>query len=58
MSRITQALTILRAALREIFDEAAYERFLGRMDVPSSPDAYAEFWREREVTKLRQHRCC
>ena len=58
MTRITRALIILRAVLREIFDEAAYQRFLCRTHAASSPDAYAAFWREREATKLRQHRCC
>jgi len=58
MSRVIQALRILRATLREIFDEAAYQRFLSRIQVSSSPEAYAAFWREREVSKSRQHRCC
>jgi hypothetical protein len=58
MNRVIQALRILRAALREIFDEAAYQRFLSRTQVASSPEAYAEFWREQEGSKSRQHRCC
>ena len=58
MKYIAQAATILFATLREIFDEAAYQRFLTRTHLPSSPDAYAAFWREREVIKSRQHRCC
>jgi len=58
MNSIIQALRILQATLREIFDEAAYQRFLSRTQVSSSPEAYAAFWRERDVSKSRQHRCC
>jgi hypothetical protein len=38
---------LLLAALREIFDEAAYARFLERTAQPSSRAAYAGFLRER-----------
>ena len=58
MKNIAQALSILRATLREIFDEAAYQRFLSRTHSASSPDAYAAFWREREVSQSRKPRCC
>jgi hypothetical protein len=46
------------AALREIFDEAPYDRFLRRTQVPSSARAYAAFRRERESTQARRPRCC
>lgn len=49
---------IVLAALYEIFDEAAYARFLERNGVLSSPEAYAEFWREREAGHARRHKCC
>jgi hypothetical protein len=49
--------TIL-AALREIFDEAAYSRFLQRTQSSSSTAAYAAFCRERELSCARRHRCC
>ncbi len=58
MIRINQAARILLATLREIFDEAAYSRFLGRAQMPSSPAAYAAFWRERESAQSRRPRCC
>jgi hypothetical protein len=58
MNRFTKAMQILLAALREIFDEAAYSRFLRRMQMQSSPAAYAAFWREREVSQQRRPRCC
>lgn len=51
------AATVL-AALREIFDEAAYARFLKRMGMASSSQAYAAFWREREKGCARRPRCC
>jgi hypothetical protein len=57
MNRLLKAARIVAAALREIFDEAAYQRFLTRAHLPSSPQAYAAFWRERENTAPRP-RCC
>jgi len=58
MTRIYRAFRLLRAALREIFDEAAYSRFLERTQATSSRAAYAAFWRERESCKVRPNRCC
>ncbi len=49
---------LLIAILREIFDESAYSRFLGRLDVPSSRKSYIEFLRENELAKARRPRCC
>jgi hypothetical protein len=46
------------AALREIFDEAAYARFLERTGQPSSRAAYAGFLRERAASHERRPRCC
>jgi hypothetical protein len=46
------------AALREIFDEAAYARFLARTGQPSSRAAYAGFLRERAAAHERRPRCC
>jgi hypothetical protein len=46
------------AALREIFDEAAYSRFLRRAELPSSRAAYAAFRREFEEAKVRRPKCC
>jgi len=57
MTRLRQAVRIFIATLREIFDEAAYNRFLQRTETISSPAAYAAFWRERE-TKAPKPRCC
>ena len=46
------------ATLREIFDEAAYARFLSRAGMASSSESYAEFRREFEQAKMRQPKCC
>ena len=46
------------AALREIFDEAAYARFLARTGQPSSRAAYAGFLREHAASHERRPRCC
>lgn len=58
MNRILNAARILRAVLREIFDEASYERYLGRARVEPSAEAYAAFWREREKGYARRPKCC
>jgi len=57
MTRLKQAAHILISTLREIFDEAAYTRFLERTHMRSSPSAYAAFWHERE-NKAPKPRCC
>jgi hypothetical protein len=55
---IVQAVSLLALALREIFDESAYARFLDRKRMASSRDAYAAFCREFEGAKARRPRCC
>jgi hypothetical protein len=49
---------VLGSVLREIFDESAYARFLERRQIQTSPQAYAEFLRENEVSRQRRPRCC
>lgn len=58
MMQTLKAARFLLAALREIFDEAAYERFLGLAGMTSSADAYAAFRRELEEAKTRRPKCC
>jgi hypothetical protein len=58
MSLILKAAKIAMALLREIFDEAAYERFLLRTHRASSPKAYAAFRQEFEEAKTRRPKCC
>jgi hypothetical protein len=50
--------TVLLAVLREIFDEAAYDRFLQRNQLPSSAASYAAFLSEHQAQKARRPRCC
>lgn len=49
---------IIHAVLREIFDEAAYSRFLGRVGMVSSPESYAAFRHELDESKMRRPKCC
>jgi hypothetical protein len=58
MKRIYSSWLILRDTLREIFDEAAYARFLRRDGRASSSEAYAAFRREFEQAKMRRPKCC
>ena len=58
MSVLRKAARILVCTLREIFDEAAYSRFLRRAQMSSSKEAYAAFWQEREAACARKIRCC
>jgi hypothetical protein len=46
------------ATLREIFDEAAYERFLAHHQQTATVETYAAFCRENEDRKQRRPRCC
>ena len=58
MKRLATASRIVLEMLREIFDEAAYARFLQRNQMSSSPHAYDSFLREREAAAARRIRCC
>jgi hypothetical protein len=56
--RIRHTFDVLVAALREIFDEAPYERFLAFHQLAPSAGAYADFCRDQEQSKVRRPRCC
>lgn len=58
MKRIKLILGLLLAALREIFEESAYTRFLARTRMVTSSEAYAAFRRESETIRARRFRCC
>jgi len=62
MNRIRRMISDLAstaiAILREIFDEAAYARFLSRVGLASSSAAYAAFRQEFEEAKVRRPKCC
>ena len=53
-----RAVAVIRATLREIFDESAYARFLARRQLTTSPTAYAEFLAESRQQRERRPRCC
>ncbi|HZR57689.1 MAG TPA: hypothetical protein VFA74_12505 [Terriglobales bacterium] len=55
---MSKFLALCLAALREIFDESAYARFLQRQNIVSSKESYAAFLRENELAKARRPRCC
>jgi hypothetical protein len=58
LSALSHMASVTRAILREIFDESAYQRFLDRSRLESSPNAYAIFQQENEQAKSRRPRCC
>ena len=49
---------IIRATLREIFDESAYDRFLLRTQASRSVGSYRAFARERDAAMMKKPRCC
>ena len=58
---ITRSLSLYRtllAALREIFDESAYDRFLLRTNASRTAASYRAFTRERDAAMLKKPRCC
>jgi hypothetical protein len=58
MNALIDVWRTFAATLREIFDEAAYARFLNRARMSASSESYAAFRREFEEAKLRRPKCC
>lgn len=58
MTAMRSAWSLLMAALREIFDESAYQRFLCRKGMAPSASAYAAFLNELQHVRERRPRCC
>ena len=59
MSRFVKAARIVLTTLREIFDESAYERFLRRRQMSSSPAMPTPHSAEEfEEAKTRRPKCC
>ncbi len=56
--RIHQTWMLVRAALREIFDESAYDRFLLRTNAGRSVASYRDYMRERDAAMVKKPRCC
>jgi len=55
---LRRAAVLLLSAVREIFDEAAYERFLARNRAASSVEAYKAFRKDFEGLNTKRPRCC
>jgi len=55
---LAAAWQTIRATLREIFDESAYDRFLLRTHASRSIASYRAFTRERDAAMLKKPRCC
>jgi hypothetical protein len=47
---------LMRAVLREIFDEAAYERFCMQQRLPADQQSYSRFLEQNTVKQ--KVRCC
>ncbi|MCI0350230.1 MAG: hypothetical protein L0Z53_12470 [Acidobacteriales bacterium] len=58
MTSLRKAARLLKDALREIFDENAYARYLARNDAIASRESYAAFLREVEHARAQRPRCC
>lgn len=58
MTQARRVAGLLLAALREIFDEAAYARFLAGRGAMPSRQTYAEFLRDTYRQRERRARCC
>jgi len=58
LPRLASAIRTFRAALREIFDESAYDRFLLRTHASRSIASYRAFTLERDAAMLKRPRCC
>jgi hypothetical protein len=55
---LSDALHLLVAVLREIFDEAAYDRYLRQTGSTPSRKSFAEFITASNAKKERRPRCC
>jgi hypothetical protein len=58
LALIKNAIRTLRATLREIFDESAYDRFLLRTNAARSIASYRAFTHERDASMQKKPRCC
>lgn len=56
--RLRFFLSVIRDAVREIFDEGAYSRYLVTHGIENSSEAYKGFLVERERGSNRLRRCC
>jgi predicted ArsR family transcriptional regulator len=56
--RLGNVWNLVKATLREIFDESAYERFLLRTNSARSVASYRDYMRERDAAMAKKPRCC
>jgi len=56
--RVIAIIQTIKATLREIFDESAYDRFLLRTQASRSVASYRAFTRERDAAMVKKPRCC
>jgi len=57
-SALRHFYAVVLAAMREIFDESAYARFLAEEGLAPSRRAYQLFLRESAAQRQRRPRCC
>jgi hypothetical protein len=48
----------IRAVLREVFEESAYERFCAREQIGVDRKSYARFLQETDRARQQKVRCC
>jgi hypothetical protein len=58
MKAIRGALRAIWSLLRELSDEAAYERFLQDRGAAPSPEQWRHFCRHRLAAKYQRPKCC
>lgn len=58
MRRVRKLGKFLLALLRELSDEAAYQRHLSRHGAPSSPAEWRRFSEERMRARYSRPKCC
>ena len=56
--RVIKIMQTIKATVREIFDESAYDRFLQRTQAARSTASYREFMQERDAAIVKKPRCC
>jgi hypothetical protein len=57
-NRVTNYWNAICFVLREIFDEAAYDRFLQKTNRLRSVESYRDFVHERDTSMPKRNRCC
>lgn len=58
LAQVVASGRVAVSVLREIFDEAAYARFLAAQELTDCRESYALFERENRAARERRPRCC